>query len=107
MKRRDFLHAAAMLVPAIRYARAQQPAQKKRIAYVDPALNVESMQGASRPFFDEMRRLGYLEGENLIVERYSGGGRIERYQSLAQEVVDTKPDLILSIGAPLTTRFKK
>ena len=71
-----------------------------------PPLNLEGMQAASRPFFDELKRLGYVEGENLVVERYSGGGRIERYQSLAQEVVDTKPDLILSIGAPLTSRFK-
>src|SRR5262249_9064095 len=47
-----------------------------------------------------------LEGKNLVVERYSGGGQIERYRSLAQEVVDTKPDLILSIGAPLTNHFK-
>ena len=106
MKRREFLLAAAMLAPAMRYAMAQQPAPKKRIAYVDPALSLEVMQAVSRPFFDELKRLGYVEGENLIAERYSGGGRIGRYQSLAQEIVDTKPDLILSIGTPLTTLFK-
>jgi putative ABC transport system substrate-binding protein len=113
MKRRDFilgLGGAALWSNAARGQQTSPMAQpskaKRRIAYVDPALNVEAMQAASRPFFDELKRLGYLEGENLVVERYSGGGQGERYRSLAQEVVDTKPDLILSIGTPLTSRFK-
>ena len=113
MQRRDFISGlvgAAMCSNAARGQQksliAQHSTTKKRIAHVDPALNLEGMQATSRPFFDELKRLGYIEGENLVVERYSGGGRIERYQSLAQEVVDTKPDLILSIGAPLTNRFK-
>ena len=113
MKRRDFIlgiGGAALCQNAARGQQASPIAQptttKKRMAHVDPALKVEGMQAASRPFFDELKRLGYVEGENLVVERYSGGGRTERYQSLAQEVVDTKPDLVLSIGAPLTSRFK-
>lgn len=112
MRRRDFivgLGTAAMCSSAAQGQQkplAQPSATKKRMAHVDPALNVESMQAASRPFFDELKRLGYVEGENLTVERYSGSGRMERYQSLAQEVVDTKPDLILSVGSPLTGRFK-
>lgn len=44
--------------------------------------------------FDELKRLGYVEGKNLIVERYSAEGQLERYESLAHEVVGTKPDLI-------------
>ncbi|MDI1266202.1 MAG: ABC transporter substrate-binding protein [bacterium] len=113
MKRRDFilgLGSAALCSNAARGQQAsgagQLSATKKRVAHVDPALKVEDMKVVAGPFFDELKRLGYVEGENLVVERYSGGGRIERYQSLAQEVVETKPDLILSIGAPLTGRFK-
>src|SRR6478672_11493862 len=113
MKRRDFILGISGAALYSNAARGQQTSPitqptttKKRIAHVDPALKVEGMQAASRPFLDELKRLGYVEGENLVVERYSGGGRTERYQSLAQEVVDTKPDLILSIGAPLTSRFK-
>ena len=113
MKRRDFilgLGGAALCSNAARGQQTSPSAQasttKKRIAHVDPAMKVEAMQANARPFFDELKRLGYVEGENLVVERYSGGGRTERYQPLAQEVVDTKPDLILSIGTPLTLRFK-
>jgi ABC-type uncharacterized transport system substrate-binding protein len=113
MRRRDFIFGlgGAAICPKAGQAQqkppiAQQSSIKKRIAYVEPALSLEAMQAVSRPFFEELKRLGYIENQNLVVERYSGGGRSERYQPLAQEVVDTKPDLILSIGANLTNRFK-
>ncbi len=52
-----------------------------------------------RAFFEELNRLGYVEGQNLGVERYSGEGRTERYGELARDVVNTRPDLILAFGA--------
>jgi putative ABC transport system substrate-binding protein len=115
MKRRDFilgLGGAALFSNAARGQRnspiAKHSTTKKRIAQVSPSSKVEEMQADpnNRVFFDELKRLGYVEGENLIVERYSGLGRLERYESLAHEVVDTKPDLICSVGALLTLRFK-
>ena len=59
-----------------------------------------------RAFFEELSRLGYVEGQNLGVERYSGEGRPERYAELARDVVNTHPDLILAVGAPLSLDFK-
>jgi putative ABC transport system substrate-binding protein len=53
-------------------------------------------------FFEELRRLGNVEGQNLAVERYSGEGRPERLADLAREVVSRNPDLIAAIG-PLIT----
>jgi putative tryptophan/tyrosine transport system substrate-binding protein len=107
MKRRDFIlgiGGAALYSNAARGEQASPIAQhsttKKRIAHVDPAMKVEDMQANARPFFDELKRLGFVERENLVVERYSGDGRIERYQSLAHDVVATKPDLIISVGPP-------
>jgi putative ABC transport system substrate-binding protein len=115
MKRRDFiigLGGAALCSNAARGQQnspiAQHSTTKKRIAQVVPATKVDEMKAdpATKPFFDELKRLGYVEGENLIVERYSGEGQLERYDSLAHEVVDTKPDLIWILGTPLTLRFK-
>src|SRR6185437_5217873 len=85
---------------------AQHSTTKKRIAHVVAGMKVEDMQAAYKVLFDELKRLDYVEGENLIVERYSGEGRVERFESLAHEVVDTKPDLILTSGVPLALRFK-
>ena len=91
-------------------ARAQQSARMKRIAVVSPATKVSeiSLSGRAyyRAFFEELSRLGYVEGQNLGVERYSGEGQPERYADLAREVVNTRPDLILAAGAHLSLDFK-
>jgi len=59
-----------------------------------------------RAFFGELRRLGYVEGRNLIVERYSAEGRTEHYSQLAHDVVRLKPDLIFTVGVLMAQRFK-
>src|SRR5215831_3757673 len=48
--------------------------------------------------FQELRRLGYEEGRNLKVERYSAEGQHEIYPELAKQVVATQPDLVFSAG---------
>jgi putative ABC transport system substrate-binding protein len=92
---------------------AQQPAKVYRIAVVHTSHPIEQLsEGASgRPvykaFFGELRRLGYVEGQNLIVERYSGEGKIAHYADLADEVVRQQPDLIFSNSTRLILRFKE
>jgi putative tryptophan/tyrosine transport system substrate-binding protein len=82
----------------------------KRIALVSSAGEVSAISVGGRPnyrvFFEELSRLGYVEGQNLGVERYSGEGRPERYAELARDVVNTHPDLILVGGARLSLDFK-
>jgi putative ABC transport system substrate-binding protein len=82
----------------------------KRIAFVHPAAKVSEISVSGRPyyraFFEELSRLGYVEGQNLGVERYSGEGRPERYAELARDVVNTHPDLILAAGGRLSLDFK-
>jgi putative ABC transport system substrate-binding protein len=116
MKRRDFisgLGGAALWSTTARGQQtspvAQPSATKKRLAQVVPTTKVENLKADpyARVFFDELKRLGYAEGENLIVERFSGEGNFERYTPLTREVVDTKPDVILTAGVPLTQRFKE
>jgi putative ABC transport system substrate-binding protein len=111
MQRREFitlLGGATATWPLA--ARAQQPARMKRIAYVHSAGNVSRISGSGEPFyrafFEELSRLGYVEGQNLGVERYSGEGRTERYAELARDVVNTHPDLILAVGGRLSLDFK-
>jgi putative ABC transport system substrate-binding protein len=56
--------------------------------------------------FKELRRLGYIEGVNLVVTRYSGEGRDERFPELCQEVVRTNPDVIVTGTMRLVLAFK-
>ncbi len=111
MKRREFmtlLGGAAAVWPLV--ARAQQPAKMKRIAVVDPALPVANLVASFHPvfqmFFDELGRAGFVEGKNLVVERYSAEGNPDRYAQLARDVVDTRPDAIFPISTFLGVAFK-
>jgi len=58
---------------------AQQAEKVHRIAIVSASEPVADMTEARDPFlralFSELRRLGYTEGQNLVVERWSGAGR--------------------------------
>jgi putative ABC transport system substrate-binding protein len=91
--------------------RAQQPATQQRIAIFHPAipttLLTETGGGSAwRAFFGELRRLGYVEGENLIIERYSAEGHHERYADLAREIVTRNPDVIVTGTNPVVIAFK-
>jgi len=73
-----------------------------RLAIITPTAPVAEITEIShlppyRVLFTELRKLGYVEGRNLIVERYSAEGRPERYPDLAREVVRTRPDVILAL----------
>jgi putative ABC transport system substrate-binding protein len=81
----------------------------KRMAVAHPAGRIEDMKiGGDSSFtigLQELQRLGFVEGRNLIIERYTAAGNQDRYAELAREVVSTQPDLIATSGAPLTRAF--
>ena len=110
MRRRHFiaLIGGGMAWPLA--AQAQQSSRMKRIAVVSPAAKIDTMSATGhriyRIFFEELSRLGYVEGQNLVVERYSGEGRTEHYAVLARDVVNTHPDLIYSLTTRLALNFK-
>jgi putative tryptophan/tyrosine transport system substrate-binding protein len=52
-------------------------------------------------FFEELRGLGDIEGQNLIIERYSGEGGSERFPDLAREVASRNPDVIVAQTNPV------
>ena len=112
MRRREFITLLGGAAAAWPYAaRAQQPATQHRIAIFHPAipttLLTETGGGSAwRAFFAELRRLGYVEGENLIIERYSAEGHHERYADLAREIVTRNPDLIVTGTNPVVIVFK-
>ena len=111
MRRREFitlLGGAAVAWPLA--VRAQQPATQHRIAIFHPAipttLLTETGGGSAwRAFFGELRRLGYVEGGNLIIERYSAEGHHERYEGIAREIVIRSPDVIVTGTNPVVTAF--
>ena len=58
----------------------------------------ESPRGAS--FRQGLRDLGYVEGQNLVLEWRSSGGQVERLPDLAAELVRLKVDVIVATDNP-------
>lgn len=101
MRRRDFLFVP-VLATAIPRTAAQSAARTKRVAMVHPALKPADMRSGGDPtytiIFEELKRLGYVEGMNLIVDRYSPQGQFDRLPEIAHEIVATRPDVITTMG---------
>ena len=99
------------MLAAMLPARAQQRTTPRRIAIFHPAIPVASLTetgggSAWRAFFGELRRLGHVEGQNLLIERYSAEGHHERYADIARKIVDSNPDLIVTGPNPVVLAFK-
>jgi putative ABC transport system substrate-binding protein len=88
----------------------QQPTQH-RIAVVTNVVPANKMNETGdeggRAFFGELRRLGYVEGQNLVVERYSVEGHTERHVDLAKEVISRNPELIVVFSNFTTGIYKQ
>jgi putative ABC transport system substrate-binding protein len=103
MRRRDFI-AGLMLAAAMGRAQAQQTGKVYRIAFAHPSAPVADQNQASKgsvafpAIFEELTRLGYVEGRDLLIERYSGEGRAEHYPELARQIVSRNPDLIIAFS---------
>jgi len=59
-----------------------------------------------RGLFEGLRRLGFVEGQNLQIERFSGQGQTEHFPELAREVIHVSPDLVFVASTRLTFVFK-
>jgi putative tryptophan/tyrosine transport system substrate-binding protein len=111
MRRREFV-AGLMFAAAMGRAQAQQTGKVYRIAFAHPTAPVTDLTQTSRGSFvtpailEELTRLGYVEGRNLLIERYSGEGRAAHYPDLARQIIGQNPDLIIAISSNLTLDFK-
>jgi putative ABC transport system substrate-binding protein len=87
---------------AFRAALAQQQGKVWRIGF----LGLRSRPSAENPdpyydaFVDQLRRLGYVEGKNLVIEGRFADGKYDRLPGFAAELVRAQVDIIVSHGTP-------
>jgi putative tryptophan/tyrosine transport system substrate-binding protein len=96
------LALTVLAVPLI--AGAQQPAKLPRLGIL--LLGTPATDPGLRAFQEGMRRLGYVEGRNIIVEYHYAGGQPERLPVRAAELVSLKPEVIVALGGDVA-RFAK
>jgi putative ABC transport system substrate-binding protein len=96
MDRRAFLAGtSAVLLAAPLAANAEAMGQRHRIALLNAAAGAGQSEAAFR---DGLRALGYVEGANLVIEAKAAHGRVERLPALARELLDAKPEVIVTFG---------
>ena len=113
MRRREFLGLFGGLSATIVSGAARGGDVLKRVALVSVGSTpVTQMREGStsvyfRTFFEELRRLGYVEGKNLVVLRFTSGGQSERIPDTAREVVAATPDVIFAFTSRMVQQLKK
>jgi putative ABC transport system substrate-binding protein len=60
----------------------------------------------SNPFLDELRKLGWVEGTTVVIERKDPDYRLDRLPALAADLVRSKPNLIVTF-TPQAARAAK
>jgi putative ABC transport system substrate-binding protein len=110
MKRRDFLTRVLLTVTATS-TQAQQKAKVYRLAVVNPIDPVSDISESGPPyyraFFEQLRKLGFVEERNLEVKRYSGEGHSERFDEMVAVTINLRPDVIVVTSTRLLFTFKQ
>ena len=105
MNRREFitvLGGAAAAWPLA--ARAQQPGKIYRIAIL--TAGNEITPASWKVFSEALRALGWIEGKNVVFERYLADNRLDRLAEIAAELAHLNFDVIVTVGtlAPLAAK---
>ena len=85
-----------LVVP--RVADAQQRGKVHRIGYLRMGPAPSASEWQQSPFLQELRQLGYVEGQNLVIEQRYAGGKREQLPTLAGELLRLNLDLIVVTG---------
>jgi len=78
-------------------AEAQQPGKIARIGYLTTQPTALD-SGRRQEIREALRKVGYVEGQNISIEYRSAEGKIDRNPALAAELVNLKVDVILVGG---------
>ena len=106
--RREFIAAVGFgLITVPLMIRAQQPAKVRRIGCIlATSLATAETEGVTTAMVEGLRSLGWIEGQNLMIEWRSAENKYELYEKLARELVALKVDLIVTASVNAVTAAK-
>src|SRR5262245_4539751 len=94
------------ILVSVHFAEAQQPTKVPRIGFLlTPSRSAvsESLDA----FRQGLRELGYVEGQNILIEYRYPDGKLERLPDLAAELVHLKIDVIVAGGGGMAVQAAK
>jgi putative ABC transport system substrate-binding protein len=93
----SFASGIALLGPSV--SRGAEPAQRVvRLGFVSPA-SPSTVVGVTQ-FWERLRELGYVEGQNLVIEARWAEARLDRLPALMAEVIGRKVDVLITYSTP-------
>jgi ABC-type uncharacterized transport system substrate-binding protein len=106
LRRREFmtlLGGAAAAWPLA--ARAQQPGKMYRIGFLGNS--TAALEGSLVGSFREgLRDLGYVEGQNILIEYRWAEGQYEQFPALIAELLAQRVEVIVTAGTPASLAVK-
>jgi putative tryptophan/tyrosine transport system substrate-binding protein len=87
-------------------ASAQQPKKIPRIGFLSIG-SPSSVTSRYEAFRQGLRELGYVEGQNILIEWRFAEGKREELPALASDLVHLKVDVIVTAGTTATTPAKR
>ncbi|HSL48356.1 MAG TPA: ABC transporter substrate-binding protein [Candidatus Deferrimicrobiaceae bacterium] len=100
------LVVAVLILAAPLAIEAQQTGKVYRIGVLEVAGMAANAANLSA-FRQGLAELGYVEGQNFVIEYRSADGRAERFSDLATELVRHKVDVIVTRGTPAALAAKQ
>src|SRR5262245_16049836 len=100
------LPPGSLLLARCSSVHAQQPKKVYRIGIFSYG-SVEIEQSSLAAVRQGLRELGYLEGQNIVIEQRYAVGRSEKLPELLAELVALKVDLLVVAGDPAVHAAKK
>ena len=107
ISRRGFIGAVAgglAVVPAV--APAQQTTKVPRIGYLTGG-SVELEKSWITSLRQGLRELGYVEGQTVVIELRGAAGRADRLSGLAEGLIRSKVDVLVTAGDAATLAAKE
>jgi len=90
-----------LMVPCV--ATAQQPGKVARVGWLDDGFRADKAH-LHEVFLQGLRDLGYVEGQNLVIEHRGAEQQLARLPELAAELVRLQVDVIVTTGGLPATR---
>jgi putative ABC transport system substrate-binding protein len=108
MRRREFIAVLGSVAAWPVVARAQERERVRRIGMAMP-FDENDPEGKLRysAFTQALADLGWTDGRNMRMDVRWGGDDINRMQALAQELVGSQPDIIVTNGTPATIAVQR
>ena len=109
MRRRQFLALlGSMAIGCPADVVAQKPDRVRRLGVLMPgtAGNAVGLRRA-KIFTQALQDLGWTDGQNARIDYRWAGGDIEQIQSLANELVGSRPDVLVGVGSAPTAALQQ